>query len=316
MVEVITLGETMVMFSPEQNGPLRYVQRFQKRIAGSESNVAIGLVRLGHPSGWISRVGNDEFGQFLLREIKGEGVDVSGTKIDSSAPTGLMFKEIQEGRETRVVYYRKDSAASYLAPEDLPEEYFRHAGLLHLTGITPALSESCFETIQAAIRLARKNGLMISFDPNLRLKLWTEAQAKKILSGIWKQADIVLSGLDEAQLLLGSEEPEVLMDKFLEQGAKIVALKAGPMETWVASPDKRYKVPAFQIKSVIDPIGAGDAFAAGFLAGLLEKRSLDECAKLANAMGAMAVMSSGDFEGLPTRNELEAFMTNRSQVYR
>lgn len=316
MSEVITLGETMVMFSPEQNGPLRYVQRFQKRIAGTESNVAIGLVRLGHEVSWISRVGNDEFGQFLLHEIRGEGVNVAPVKIDPEASTGLMFKEVQEGRETRVTYYRKDSAASRLTPADLEESYFQKAQLLHLTGITPALSDSCLKTVQAALRLARKYGLTISFDPNIRLKLWNEDQAKKVLNPLIDQVDIIFPGLEEAQLLLGAGEPEILLKRFLERGVKVVALKAGSQGTWVASSTEKYRIPIFKVQGVIDPVGAGDAFAAGFLAGFLEDKPLEECGRLANAMGAMAVTTAGDFEGLPNRSQLEAFISNQNQVFR
>jgi 2-dehydro-3-deoxygluconokinase len=316
MAEVVTLGETMVMFSPDQNGPLRYAQRFQKRIAGTESNVAIGLVRLGHSAAWISRVGNDEFGEFLMREVRGEGVDVSGVSRDPEAQTGLMFKEVQPGRETRVTYYRQASAASRLSPADLREEYFRNARLLHLTGITPALSDSCLNTVEAAVRLARKYGLTISFDPNIRLKLWTKERAKTVLTRLVSQVDIVFPGLDEARLMMGAGDPEALLEKFRDYGVKIVALKAGVQGTWVASARHTCLIPIFQVEQVVDPIGAGDAFAAGFLSGFLEDKPLEECGRLANAMGALAVTTTGDFEGLPTRRALEAFIFNQNQIFR
>ncbi len=316
MPEVVTMGETMVMFSPEQSGPLRYVPRFQKRIAGSESNVAIGLVRLGHDCGWISRVGADEFGEFLIREIRGEGVDVSEARFDPEAPTGIMFKEVRVGRETRVTYYRKGSAASRLSPADLNPEYFRGARMLHLTGITPALSASCLDAVEAAIALARKHGLTVSFDPNLRRKLWSGERAQSVLSRLLTAVDIVLPGVDEAEFLLGPAGPEALLDGFLERGATTVALKLGAKGTWVASARERHWVEAFQVERVVEPTGAGDAFAAGFLAGMLEARPLAECGRLANAMGALAVTTVGDFEGLPVRRELEDFMYRREQAAR
>jgi 2-dehydro-3-deoxygluconokinase len=316
MPEVITLGETMVMFSPEQSGPLRYVPRFQKRIAGSESNVAIGLVRLGHDSGWISRVGADEFGEFLIREIRGEGVDVSEARFDPEAPTGIMFKEVREGRETRVTYYRQGSAASRLSPTDLNPEYFRGARVLHLTGITPALSASCLDAVEAAVALARNHGLTVSFDPNLRWKLWSRDRAKAVLTRLLTVVDIVLSGMDEAEFLLGPAGPEALLDGFLQHGATMVALKLGAKGAWVASARERHWIEAFEVERVIDPIGAGDAFAAGFLAGMLEGKPLAECGRLANAMGALAVTTAGDFEGLPVRRELEDFMNRRDQAAR
>ncbi len=316
MSEVVTFGETMVMFSPEQSGPLRYVQSFQKKIAGSESNVAIGLVRLGHSCSWISRIGQDEFGQFILHEIRGEGVDTTGVIVDAQLPTGIMFKEVRSGRETKVYYYRKDSAASRLCANDIKASYFESAKLLHLTGINPALGTSCLEATQKAIQIARQNGMLISFDPNLRLKLWNKEKAREVLTALLPQVDIVLPGLDESQILLGTLEPEQLLDEFLKLGVKTIALKMGTNGTWVATENARYKVATFEIEHVVDPIGAGDAFAAGFLSGILEGLPLEECGRMANAMGAMAVTTVGDFEGLPDRRQLEAFFVCRKEILR
>ncbi len=316
MSEVVTFGETMVMFSPEHSGPLRYVQSFQKKIAGSESNVAIGLVRLGHSCSWISRIGQDEFGQFILHEIRGEGVDTTGVIVDAQLPTGIMFKEVQSGLETKVYYYRKDSAASRLCANDIKASYFESAKLLHLTGINPALGTSCLEATQKAIQIARQNGMLISFDPNLRLKLWNKEKAREVLTALLPQVDIVLPGLDESQILLGTLEPEQLLDKFLKLGVKTIALKMGTNGTWVATEAVRHKVATFEIEHVVDPIGAGDAFAAGFLSGILEGLPLEECGRMANAMGAMAVTTVGDFEGLPDRRQLEAFLACRKEILR
>jgi len=316
MPEVITIGETMVLFSPMQNGPLRYVHGFQKSMAGAESNVAIGLTKLSHSCGWLRRGGPDEFGEFLLREIRGEGVDVAQVKMDPEAPTGLMFKEIHEGRETKVYYYRRNSAASRMSPDDLDEEYISRAKILHLTGITPALSQSCRETVYRAIEMAREKGILVSFDPNIRLKLWNRKEAAEVLGQILRRADIVLPGLDEAQMILGLDEPDEIIDALLSFGIKKVALKLGKEGALVADRESRIKVDGFKVDRVVDPIGAGDAYAAGFLAGILEGKSLLECGRLANAMGAFAVTSRGDIEGLPTRSELEAFIEGHRQVAR
>lgn len=316
MPEIVTLGETMVMFSPDQYGPLSYVHGFHKRIAGAESNVAVGLVRLGHTCGWISKVGADEFGRFILREVRAEGVETSQVSIHDGAPTGIMFKEILEGKETRVYYYRKTSAASYMTPQDLNEGYIAGAKILHITGITPALSGSCLDTILEAITIAKRHGVKVSFDPNIRLKLWSREKASEVIRSILPMVDIVLPGIDEGDIIFNLTSPDEIIDEFLKQGVKIVALKLGSEGCIAADSSQRHKIMPFKVERVIDPIGAGDAFAAGFLAGFLEDKSLMECGKLANAMGAYAVTSAGDIEGLPVRSELNAFMKNEPGIAR
>jgi 2-dehydro-3-deoxygluconokinase len=316
MPEVITLGETMVMFSPEGQGPLRYVQQFRKRIAGSESNVAVGLCRLGHAAGWISRVGRDEFGKFILKELRGEGVDVSHVIEDEYAPTGIMFKEFRSGRETRVTYYRKGSAASFMTEEDLDEEYISKANILHITGITPALSPGCLKALEAAVEMAKSCNIRISFDPNIRLKLWSAEQAREIIGRILPNCDIVLPGLDEAELLLGTSGIEQSAERLLEMGVQTVVLKTGAEGCWTVDRSGMQHVPGFDPGTIVDPIGAGDAFAAGFLAGTLEKLPLSECAVMANAMGAMALTTPGDYEGLPDRKELDDFINGQQEITR
>lgn len=316
MPEVVTIGETMVMFSPGQNVPLSYVHSFHKRIAGAESNVAVGLVRLGHSCGWISRVGKDEFGRFILRELRGEGVDVSRVKTVETAPTGVMFKEILEGRETNVYYYRQNSAASGMAPGDLELDYIGGARILHLTGITPALGRSCLETVLEAVSFAHSRGVTVSFDPNIRLKLWSREEAGKVIKELLPMVDIVLPGIDEGEIIFGTRSQEEVIDAFLSCGVKVVALKLGAKGALAAKGSERHFVEGFKVEHAVDPIGAGDAFAAGFLAGYLEGKEPAECARLANAMGALAVTSSGDIEGLPERSKLEAFMEDRPVVSR
>ena len=316
MPEVLTIGETMVLLSPERAGPLRYVHSFSKSMAGAESNVAIGLARLGHSCGLISRVGGDEFGRFILRELRAEGVDTAGVRTDNDAQTGVMFKEIRQGEETRVYYYRKGSAASRLGPEDIGTGCFDGAALLHVTGITPALSASCRDAVDRAMNIAREKGITVSFDPNIRLKLWSEDQAKEALVPLLKKADIVLAGTEEAALLVGSGDPGTLADRLLTLGVKTVALKIGAQGCLVAGGSEKIRLPAFSVPSIVDTVGAGDAFAAGFLSGHLEERTLKECGLMGCAMGAFALSTAGDTEGLPFRRELDARIKNENEIFR
>ncbi|HEU5139772.1 MAG TPA: sugar kinase [Bacillales bacterium] len=311
-MDVVTLGETMVLFTPESTGYMRYATDFSAKVAGAESNVAIGLARLGHRPGWISRVGDDEFGRKILSFIRGENVDVSETMLDSAAPTGLYFKEMLTEDELRVQYYRRGSAASRMAPSDLNESYIAKANYLHLSGITPALSESCRETVMRAIEMAKENGVTVVFDPNLRKKLWSEDQARQVLLELASKADIVLPGIDEGKFLFGEDEPESMAKRFYDHGASAVVLKLGADGAYYCSKSESGYVSAFPVKRVVDPVGAGDGFAAGFLSGLLDDLSLEKAVERASAVGALVTMVKGDVEGLPDRPRLESFVDGKN----
>ncbi|MBU9713820.1 sugar kinase [Evansella tamaricis] len=310
-MDVVTIGETMVLFTPESSPMLRYSHSFSRKFGGAETNVAIGLTRLGHRAGWISRIGNDEFGKALISFVRGEGIDVSQVKIDKTAPTGLYFKEVRSGDQVKVQYYRKGSAASMLSPEDLDERYIAKAKYLHITGITPALSESCYQSILKAVSFAKNNGVQVVFDPNLRKKLWSEEEARKVLIELSGLADILLPGVDEGSFMFGENNPIKLGEKFLQLGPELVIIKVGAKGAYYFTDEGYGLVPGFPLKTVIDPVGAGDGFAAGIISGLLDGVPIEKVVERGNGMGALATQVPGDFEGLADRNELESFM-NRS----
>ncbi|WP_017210207.1 sugar kinase [Clostridium beijerinckii] len=316
-MDVLTFGESMVVFSPNINGPLRHVHTFSKSLGGAESNVATALAKLNHSAGWFSKVSDDEFGRFVISSIKAEGVDTSRAIIDKERPTGLLFKERYQRSNPNVYYYRKNSAASSLSPEDIDEEYIKQAKILHITGITPALSESCRRAVYRAIEIAKENKILVSFDPNIRLKLWTVDEARKILVDIASKADIVMPGLDEAELLLGLTNKDDVADFFLNKEAKIVAVKLGSEGCYIKDKKEGVKVAGYNVSDLIqDTAGAGDGFAAGFLAGYLEKLSLNEIGQYANGVGAMATLVQGDMEGYPYYDQLMEFIGKRQGVER
>lgn len=308
-MDVTTLGETMVLFSPQATGYMRYATNFSSRIGGAESNVALGLARLGHHSGWMSRIGNDEFGKKILNFIRGEGVDVSEVHFDDVAPTGLYFKETLTEDEIHVQYYRKGSAASKISPSNLNESYIANAKFLHLTGITPALSNNCYETVMKAIEIARKHHVIVVFDPNVRRKLWAKDRARQVLFEIAAQTDVVLPGIDEGEFLFGEKNPEKVAKRFYHHGASTVVLKLGAAGAYFMSDHENGLVPGFNVKSVVDPVGAGDGFSAGFISGLLDSLTLKKAVERGNAVGAMVTMVRGDVEGLPERNRLLSFIS-------
>jgi 2-dehydro-3-deoxygluconokinase len=312
-MDVVTFGETMVLFTPDSTGSMRYAANFSRKFGGAESNFAIGLARLGYRVGWFSRVGDDEFGKAVLSFIRGESVDVSRVITDASAPTGLYFKELKNSQDTNVYYYRKDSAASRMSKEDLDRNYLAQAKYLFISGITPALSESCEEMVFEAIAIAKKNGLKIVFDPNLRRKLWPEHKAREVLLKIASCADIVLPGISEGQFLFGESNPLLLGQKFLDLGASLVVIKLGEKGAVYFTREKHEFVPGYDVEQVVDPIGAGDGFAAGFVSGLLDGLDIYHSVQRANGVGAMITMVSGDVEGLPERPDLEKFMNKSSE---
>ncbi|MTI60408.1 MAG: sugar kinase [Firmicutes bacterium] len=315
-IDVITFGETMVLMNPDENGSLKYVNKFTKQLVGAESNLAIGLSHLGIKVGWISKLGRDSFGDYVEAFIRGEGVDVSRVKRDENHLTGLMVKERCNLGETRVYYYRKESAASNLSVSDLDEKYLKQAKYLHLTGITPALSNSCRDAVYYAIDIAHKHGLKVIFDPNLRLKLWKKEEMKRIILDIFSKVDIILPGLDEGKVLFETADKNIILDKFMEYNPELVIMKTGEEGAVIANSEMRKEIPAFKINKVVDNIGAGDGFAAGFIAALLKGYSLEESVKLANAVGAFALTVKGDIEGLPTWDELQIFLGNKDDIER
>jgi 2-dehydro-3-deoxygluconokinase len=304
-MDVVTFGETMVLFAAAEQGPLRFASTYTRHAAGTESNFAIGLARLGQQVGWFSRVGDDEFGQYLINTVRGEGVDTSRVIVDPDAPTGVLFKEKRELGARRIIYYRRGSAASRLTPADLDADYIGAARYLHLTGITPALSESARATVFAAAELARRRGVLVSFDPNLRLRLWTREQARETMRALLPLCDLVLPGLDEAELLTGESDPDRAADAIRALGPASVVVKLGPAGALAVTPDARVRQAGIRLERIVDPVGAGDGFAAGFVAGQLRGLDLAESLKIANTVGAFATTVVGDVEGLPTWREVE-----------
>ncbi|NMM64834.1 sugar kinase [Clostridium sp. P21] len=315
-MEILTFGETMVLFNPESNGPLRYVHGFNKSIGGADSNVATALARLGHEVGWFSKLGNDEFGKYVQNTIRGEGVDVSRVRVTSKANTGILFKERFSGENPNVYYYRKDSAASKLSIEDLDLEYIKQAKIIHITGITPALSESARNVVFRVIEIAKESGIVISFDPNIRLKLWTLEEAKPVLLEIAKMSDIILPGISEGEMLLGTNDEKEIADKFIAMGCKIVAVKLGADGCYVVDQNDSKYVKGYQIEKPVDTVGAGDGFAAGFLSGILKGLGIEECGKFGNGVGAMATLVQGDMEGYPYLDQLLTFMGKKKGIDR
>lgn len=306
----------MAAFTPKAAGYLRYVKDYELRIAGAESNLAIGVCKLGHSAGWMTRLGADELGAFIVNSVRAEGVDTRAVRHTGEYSTGLMIKQMRSASETSVFYYRANSAASHLRREDIDFDLLREAKVIHLTGITPALSRECEETVLEIADFANDNGIFLSFDPNIRRKLWGDRDFAPLLRRLTLQADIVMTGLDEGELLFGASGAEELAKCIFAGGrADFVAVKDGARGAFAATRERGVPIPPFPCAPV-DPIGAGDAFDAAFLCGILEGRSIEVCGRMGGIAGAFATETCGDTEGYPSRETLDGIMAGRGQIYR
>jgi len=306
-LDVVTVGEAMGLFIAQQPGPLDQVSGFARATAGAELNVAVGLARLGHRVAYLSRLGDDSLGRHLRAFMAAEGIDTHHVATDPARPTGLMFKGLcTDGSDPAIEYRRAGSAASALGPRDYPAATCAGARHLHLTGISPGVSGSLRELVFMMARLARQGGRSVSFDPNLRPRLWaSEQEMRDTLNALAAEADWVLPGLAEGQRLTGRDTAQGVAAFYLDRGARCVVVKLGPQGAWYAERDgAQGLVPGVPAPRVVDTVGAGDGFAAGLISGLLEGLPLEDAVARANRIGARVVGYPGDCDGLPTRAEL------------
>ena len=304
-IDILSFGETMAMFVAEQTGDLAQVAQFHKRIAGADSNVAIGLSRLDFNVAWLSRVGDDSLGRFVVDTLQNEGLDCTHVAVDPLHPTGFQFKSREEaGADPQVEYFRKGSAASHLSVAAISPTLL-NARHLHATGIPPALSEATRELSVELMTQMRSAGRSVSFDPNLRPLLWaSQAQMIREINALASLADWVLPGLGEGRLLTGFDDPADIAAFYLDRGAEAVAIKLGADGAYYRTHMDQGFIAAVPVAKVVDTVGAGDGFAVGMVSALLENLSFPEAVQRGNWIGSRAVQSRGDMEGLPTRTEL------------
>lgn len=300
---VVTIGETMALMSAAGIGPLRHERTLSLGIGGSESNVAIGLSRLDVPVTWIGKVGVDSLGDLVVREIGAEGVRVIAVR-DSEAPTSLMLKEHRTTLDTHVWYYRRGNAGGRLRVDELDPAIIRGASLLHLTGISPALSAGMAETIFEALRIAKDAGVTVSFDLNYRGKLWSRREARDAYLRIIPQADLVFAGEQEATIAVGDADDALeLARRLAALGAGQAIVKCGALGAVAVVDGRDYRRAAVPVLP-IDTVGAGDAFVAGYLADFLAGEDVETSLTTAVTAGAYACLVQGDWEGSPRRHEL------------
>jgi len=301
---LLCVGETMALMTSESVGPLAQASSLGLSIGGAESNVAIGARRLGVPTTWAGRIGTDSFGDRVERELRAEGVDARITR-DDGAPTGLMVKERRTAGTSRVWYYRAGSAGSRLTPTDVPDDLVASAQVVHVTGITPGLSSSALATVRSIARAATAAGVPLSFDVNHRAAVWAGRDPGPVYRELVAGAGVVFAGEDEARLVVGTEETDRV--RLLEALAALtdgdVVLKLGPDGCLARVDGQRVAQPAVPV-DVLDTVGAGDAFVAGYLAELIAGAAPEQRLRTATRCGSFACLTTTDWEGNPTRAEL------------
>lgn len=320
MVHVVCLGELLIDFVSLESGvSLEQAPAFQKAPGGAPANVAVGLAKLGHEVGFIGKVGDESFGHFLANVLQENGVDISGLSFDSETRTMLAFVSLTGEGERDFMFYRHPSADMRLTPEDIPENLIEQAAIFHYGSIS-LISEPCRSATCRALDIARESGVLISYDPNLRLGLWENEQRAKqeILAGM-RSADLVKVNDDELEFLTGTRKLEDGAKKLLTMGPKLVVVTLGGEGSFFYTDTAAGHVPGNAVKAV-DTTGAGDGFVAGLLSGLLAycepgkayvfpgKAELEACCRVANAVGALATTKRGAIPALPTRDQAEALL--------
>lgn len=300
----------MGLFSATEYGSLKDAKEFNKSIAGAEFNVGIGLARLKHSVEYVTKVGQDPIGEFIVEEIEKENIGSDFISYSDTYQTGLMLKsKVSEG-DPVTAYYRKSSAFTTLSKENIAGIDFSKVKLLHVTGIPPAVSETVREAIIYLMKKAKEAGTIITFDPNLRPSLWNSTEEMiEVLNGLASYADVVLPGVSEGKVLTGLDDIEGMSHYYLNRGAEAVIVKSGEDGAYITEKGKEtLNVKGFKVSHVVDTVGAGDGFAVGIIHARLEGLSWEEAATYANAIGALQVQHPGDNEGLPTKEELEAYI--------
>lgn len=311
----VLAGEAMALFIAQEEAPLEAVVHWESAVAGAELNVAIGLSRLGHSVSYLTALGDDSFGRMLRAFLRRNNIGEDLVFTDATRQTGFMLKGKVSRGDPPIQYFRKGSAASALGEEQTASCLDgKEGGVLHMTGIFPALSESALAASESLMRRAREKGMTVTFDPNLRPQLWKDTKTMaETLNRLTGYADVFLPGVKEGKILCGEETPEGIADYYLARGVKAVIVKTGAKGAFGATKDERFQEPTFRAEKIVDTVGAGDGFAAGVISAMAEGLPLRECVRRGNAIGTLQIMSVGDNTGLPDREQLERFMRTTPQ---
>lgn len=297
MVDLFTFGEALALFLTGDTDSVVSAREFNLQVAGAEANVAVAVTRLGLSSMYQTRVGLDELGDVIITELMKEKIDVTRIKrVDSY--TGAMVRNRGTSQPVNATYLRTASAASTMTPSDIERSDIERCRWLHVTGITAAISQSARETVAEALNIARAGGTRTSFDLNVRRKLWSESNARKVLLDLAQNVDVLFGGVDEYQVVWGSNDPKTNLSCAVDRGIKTAIMTAGPGLIRVLSDGEYFEVSP-PVITAVDPVGSGDAFVGGTIAGLLSGLDLMGAIVQGSECGASVASQIGDWVGLP-----------------
>jgi 2-dehydro-3-deoxygluconokinase len=296
--DLFTFGEALSVFISTDTDSVMSAKTFERVTAGAEVNVAVAISRLGLKSQYFSRFGNDQLGSVMLADIAAEGVDVSLAKRVNSF-TGAMVRNPGKSAPVELSYLRKGSAASTIEPSDILDTYISSSRWLHATGITCAISQSGADTVKIALEKAAAMNIKSSFDLNIRRKLWSEVDARKVLEPLAKNVDLLIGGEDEYQAVFGAQEPKNVLAEANKRGCKIAVMTKGDQKMRY-SIDGNYAELTPPKVLAVDPVGSGDAFTGGVIAGLLSGMKVEQALEQGSICGALVASMFGDWTGIPT----------------
>jgi len=309
--EIIALGEPMLEFNAEEEGALSEARRFIVGWGGDTSNFCIAASRAGARAGYLTRLGDDEAGESFLNLWQREGIDTSRIVRDPEAFTAAYFIS-RKGRQHYFTYFRRHSAASRMTPSFLPKDYIAGARLLHVSGISQAISQCACDTAFDAIAIAKTAGRLFCYDPNYRPKLWPIDRARAVIHETCRQADLIFPSLDDARQLTGLSAAEDIARFYLELGPKVVVIKLGADGALLATADGLAMFPPYKVDS-IDMSGAGDTFDGAFAAAYLAGRPVMACTRFANAAAAITTTGLGCVTPVPRREAIEELMARAAE---
>ncbi|WP_288488602.1 sugar kinase [uncultured Limosilactobacillus sp.] len=312
MSEVITIGEPLVTFaSKEPDVSLADALEWHKIMGGAELNVAIGVKRLGHSVQYISRVGEDPFGEFVKKTIASHKVGTEYVSYDPDHWTGHQIKQRVTKGDPQVFNYRKNSAACHLTKDIINQVDLSDVKIAHMSGIFPSISDTAEKTFRALFKRLNENNILTTYDPNLRDTWKSHEYMVKTENELAGYADIVMPGVEEGKILMGSDDPEEIADFYLKGSrTNTVIVKIGSKGAFVkTSKGEKYVVKGFHVDqdNIIDTVGAGDGFALGVITALLEGKNMKKAVMRGNAVGALQIQTPGDNDGYPTSEELKEF---------
>lgn len=312
MARVLLIGEPIALLIALEMGPLKDVEHFIRKLAGAEVNVCFGLSRLEHKVTFITRLGKDPFGEYAFEMFENEGIHTGLITFDDEYLTGSILKgKVLQG-DPPIAFYCKGSAASKITTDLIESIDLSEIDFIHITGVFPAISDTCFWATLRLMERAKEAKIPLSFDPNLRPTLW--GNEEKMIKGINKLAalsDLVLPGIEEGFTLTGFHQPEKIADFYQALGVESVIVKLGADGAYLRDSENSQTITGFLVEDVVDTVGAGDGFATGLVSGIIEGLSLQESVMRGNAIGSIQIQHIGDNEGLPTREELFDYMKNQ-----